>query len=223
MAIQIQHRRDNSYTWTSVNPVLAQGEMGWEIDCLRMKIGNGSTSWTCLPYWTGTPYTGECSVKLTAQAFRLWGDVGACTTTANYLYGTDGSGVKGWYPQPCSGGSSYSFTDSVHQYSGTCVHLMNDCASPGGNYYYGTNSCGTKGWYSLATGGSYSFVDSVSQYSGTCVHLVNDASSPGAYQYYSTDCSGVKGWRPISVTSTCLNYLDHASTPQTMTVVTLVQ
>jgi hypothetical protein len=43
---QIQVRRDTAANWTSVNPVLAQGEIGYETDTGKFKIGNGTLAWT---------------------------------------------------------------------------------------------------------------------------------------------------------------------------------
>lgn len=50
MAIQIQLRRDTAANWTSVNPILAAGEEGYETDTGKRKIGDGSTPWAGLPY-----------------------------------------------------------------------------------------------------------------------------------------------------------------------------
>ena len=50
MADIIQLRRDTAANWTSVDPTLAHGEMGWEIDTGKVKIGDGTTEWTSLPY-----------------------------------------------------------------------------------------------------------------------------------------------------------------------------
>ena len=47
---RIQPRRDVSTNWTSVNPVLAVGELGFETDTGRSKRGDGSTEWTDLGY-----------------------------------------------------------------------------------------------------------------------------------------------------------------------------
>ena len=46
----IQLRRGSSTTWTSVNPVLDSGEIGYESDTGKFKIGNGSSVWTLLSY-----------------------------------------------------------------------------------------------------------------------------------------------------------------------------
>jgi len=51
MAIQIQYRNDTAANWTSANPVLLAGEIGYETDTGKAKIGNGSTAWTTLGYF----------------------------------------------------------------------------------------------------------------------------------------------------------------------------
>ena len=50
MSVQIQLRRGLAAAWAAANPVLAQAEMGVEIDTQKFKIGNGSTVWNSLPY-----------------------------------------------------------------------------------------------------------------------------------------------------------------------------
>ena len=50
MADRIQLRRDISTNWTSVNPVLADGEIGLEQDTDQFKIGDGVSTWANLPY-----------------------------------------------------------------------------------------------------------------------------------------------------------------------------
>ena len=40
-----------------MNPILAAGEMGFEIDNNRLKIGNGITAWNSLPYVTETDWS----------------------------------------------------------------------------------------------------------------------------------------------------------------------
>ena len=47
---QIQLRRDTAANWTSVNPTLAAGEVGFETDTRLTKVGTGSATWTALPY-----------------------------------------------------------------------------------------------------------------------------------------------------------------------------
>ena len=47
---KIIQRHDTSTNWTSVNPVLALGEMGIETDTNKFKFGDGVTEWTSLDY-----------------------------------------------------------------------------------------------------------------------------------------------------------------------------
>ncbi len=50
---RIQIRRDTASNWTSTNPTLASGEIGFETNTNKLKIGNGSTAWTSLAYASG--------------------------------------------------------------------------------------------------------------------------------------------------------------------------
>lgn len=50
MPAVIQVKRGTAASWTSANTVLAAGEIGYETDTGKMKVGNGSTAWTSLGY-----------------------------------------------------------------------------------------------------------------------------------------------------------------------------
>lgn len=50
MAITFQFRRGTALQWTNANPVLAQGEPGFETNTGKFKIGDGSTNWVGLDY-----------------------------------------------------------------------------------------------------------------------------------------------------------------------------
>jgi hypothetical protein len=52
MAQKIQLRRGTAAQWTAANPILGQGELAMEIDTLKFKIGDGTTTWTSLSYFT---------------------------------------------------------------------------------------------------------------------------------------------------------------------------
>ncbi len=49
-----QQRRDTAANWTSQNPTLKAGEIGFETDTKYIKIGDGSTAWTSLAYIHGS-------------------------------------------------------------------------------------------------------------------------------------------------------------------------
>jgi len=52
MANKIQVRRDTTANWTSSNPTLSQGEIGYELNTGKIKIGTGTTAWNSLSYLT---------------------------------------------------------------------------------------------------------------------------------------------------------------------------
>ena len=53
-----QPRRDTAANWASVNPVLEEGEPGFETDTQRWKFGDGATAWNSLKYLIEVPVVG---------------------------------------------------------------------------------------------------------------------------------------------------------------------
>jgi hypothetical protein len=51
MAIRMQQRRGTAEQWASSNPVLSPGEVGFETDNNKFKIGDGVNTWNNLPYF----------------------------------------------------------------------------------------------------------------------------------------------------------------------------
>lgn len=49
--VTIQHRRNTSVQWSMLNPILAAGEKGFEIDTGKFKMGDGNTRWNELDYF----------------------------------------------------------------------------------------------------------------------------------------------------------------------------
>jgi hypothetical protein len=68
---KIQMRRGASTAWSTNNPVLSFGEIGIE-DIgtgpvgYKMKIGDGTTAWNVLPYYTSVPLAIARSVDMTS-------------------------------------------------------------------------------------------------------------------------------------------------------------
>jgi hypothetical protein len=50
MPTRIQLRRGTASEWTTSNPVLSAGELGFETDTTKFKIGDGTTNWNGLNY-----------------------------------------------------------------------------------------------------------------------------------------------------------------------------
>ena len=100
MTSRLQNRRDTAANWTSNNPTLGAGEIGYETDTAKYKIGTGSTAWTSLAYaYTagaqGT--TGAQGASGTNGAQGLTGSQGA--TGAQGTTGTTGGGIAGFNAQ----------------------------------------------------------------------------------------------------------------------------
>lgn len=51
MAIRMQQRRGTQAQWAAADPTLAAGEIGFETDTGKFKIGDGNTSWLSLKYF----------------------------------------------------------------------------------------------------------------------------------------------------------------------------
>lgn len=49
---RIQIRRGTAAEWTASDPILAEGEPGFETDTNTFKIGDGTTHWSALPSLT---------------------------------------------------------------------------------------------------------------------------------------------------------------------------
>ena len=68
MSEQIQLRRGTAALWAANNPILALGEPGFETDTYKLKIGDGVTQYSVLPYYGvgATGATGPAGVGGTA-------------------------------------------------------------------------------------------------------------------------------------------------------------
>jgi hypothetical protein len=51
----LQLRHDTAANWTSANPTLAAGELGFETNTGKFKLGDGSTAWASLAYAATLP------------------------------------------------------------------------------------------------------------------------------------------------------------------------
>ena len=68
MVARIQIRRDTSADWTSTNPTLSEGELGYETNTDKFKIGDGATAWNSLGYVIYTPSFSDILNKPTTVA-----------------------------------------------------------------------------------------------------------------------------------------------------------
>jgi hypothetical protein len=88
-----QQRRDTAANWTTANPTLLNGELGYETDTGKWKIGDGSTAWTALGYtpWSQLSYpivNADVSATAEIAVSKL------ANGTANQVLVTDGTDVS---------------------------------------------------------------------------------------------------------------------------------
>jgi len=90
----IQFRRDTSSNWTSNDPTLLIGELGIETDTYKIKMGDGSNSWTSLGYLSinAGPYA-ILPVQGTTRGFSGGGYTGASGQNAieSFSFTSDGN------------------------------------------------------------------------------------------------------------------------------------
>lgn len=89
MATRMQQRRGTAATWTTANPILGVGEIGYETDTNKFKIGDGTNRWANLNYFVdansildGAP---ELLNNLNELAAALGDDPAFFTTVATNL------------------------------------------------------------------------------------------------------------------------------------------
>lgn len=88
-----QQRRDTAANWTSNNPTLLAGELGYETDTGKWKIGTGSTAWTSLSY---TPWSLIPAFPITDASIASNAEIAVSKLadgTARQLLQTDAAGT----------------------------------------------------------------------------------------------------------------------------------
>lgn len=91
MAIKLQIRRGTASQWTSADPTLLAGEIGYETDTGNLKIGTGSAVWTALPYWSSSvPALSSAQTSLNHADYR---NAGRFTITAGVTSDTPAAWV----------------------------------------------------------------------------------------------------------------------------------
>ena len=157
MANRIQLRRDTTANWENINPILADGEPGYDIDNNQIKYGDGNTNWNSLPY------------QFPSGGIIMWS--GAVVDIPQFWVLCDGThgtpdlrnrfvvGAGDTYSVGNTGGSanaivvshSHSITDSGHK------HWISGGQKDDGNF---TSQGGTTQEYGLwSDGGTYSTED----------------------------------------------------------------
>jgi hypothetical protein len=94
--VRLQLRADTAANWTSINPILLANELGRETDTGKIKIGNGTSTWTSLAYQAWATLPVAVNAGGTGQTSYTNGQLLIGNTTGNTLTKatlTAGSGV----------------------------------------------------------------------------------------------------------------------------------
>lgn len=122
MAVQIQIRRGTAAEWTAANPTLAQGELGWETDTFRAKVGDGATVWNSLAYRFETGGGGTTIAVEESNA-----SVDATVDTLNFDHALDVTSTSATEVRIDVDETELSFTGSAMSI-GKALSLLNDVA-----------------------------------------------------------------------------------------------
>lgn len=71
MASRMQQKRGTTIEWQAVNPILADGEIGYDKETRILKIGDGATAWDSLPAFTDKTINLLSTASRTADTKRL--------------------------------------------------------------------------------------------------------------------------------------------------------
>jgi hypothetical protein len=100
MTTRIQLRICSATQWSTVNPTLSSGEVGYETDTNKFKIGNGSSAWSSLDYFGGEVDLSEyLTLSSASTTYVLKNDPEFSFTQIDQFYespaiGTDGNGFS---------------------------------------------------------------------------------------------------------------------------------
>ena len=144
MADRIRLRRDTAANWTTANPVLLLAEAGYETDTGKLKLGNGTSTWTQLTYlaksvnWLGAYSAVTAYSILDAVSYNGQSYICKAATTGNLPTNTanwDLMAQKGDAGAAGSNGSDGSSIVWRGAYSGSTTYTKLDAVSYNGQSY----------------------------------------------------------------------------------------
>ena len=196
MAIQIQLRRGTALEWTNANTILSIGEIGVEHDTGKFKLGNGTSNWNSLQYFTtivtgsSYPITSSWATNVISSSFSTTASYTLNTISASYSltasYALNG-GSSGSGGTTLTTGSTYPITSSWSLYSLTASYALN---------------AGSGSGTTLTTGSTYPITSSWSNNSLTASYLnpISQSLIPSTGSTYSLG-SPTNKWKDLYVSS----------------------
>ena len=179
MANRIQLRRDTTANWESVDPILADGEPGYDIVTNEIRIGDGSTAWTGLSGNTisgsgGVPTdiynsVGSATVGSSGQTWQFSGTDGVLTLPRNSYLETSDANLKIGSP------GNVTIRSNASTVGGT--HTWNFNKDGGTTFPDGGGGNPTTEIYTTSGGSQYTFESYYAGGRGTGTYLQLDADN----------------------------------------------
>ena len=139
MTSVIQIKRGTASAWTSANTVLAAGEVGFETDTKKMKVGDGSTAWTSLTY---TVTDGDITAVVAGTGLSGGSTSGSATLAIDTSVVVDKTTAQTLTNKTISGSSNTisnignaSLTNSTITVNGTSVSLGGSVSVTGESFH----------------------------------------------------------------------------------------
>lgn len=206
MLVQMKIRRGTASEWSTSNPILSDGELGYEKDTQKLKVGNGTAAWNDLAYsfagsstvnlvqasgYTSTP-TAAGTTTLTANSSLI--QVFTGTTTQNVNLPVTSTLALGWTFTIIN-----NSTNSVTVRSSGANNILVLSASQTGKFVcIGTTLTTAADWVGIHTGST--------TYTGTGSNVL--ATSPT----FATSVVGGASMAVFNTTSTTVNAFGAATT-----------
>ena len=134
MATKIQFRKDTGANWSSVNPVLADGEMGLNTTDRTFKLGNGVTAWNSLTTISGPAGKGISNIVRTsgtglAGSTDTYTITFSDTSTTTFMVVNGTNGTNGINGEVTLAGvqtlTNKTITETVYNLTGTGISPIN--------------------------------------------------------------------------------------------------
>ena len=156
MASIIQIKRGTAAAWTSANPTLNSGEIGFESDTKKMKVGDGSTAWTSLTY---TATDGDISGVTAGTGLSGGGNSGALTLAIDTATTVDKTTAQTLTNKTLTGAVIISPEERTTVSATAATGTINFDAATQGVLYYTTNA--SANWTLNVRGNSSTSLDTL--------------------------------------------------------------